>query len=366
MPAAATGSTTSTPSRTATSWSSTHSPNSTLVYERNPETGERVWQQRLNIIDTHDVDLINDDQLLVANMYNTKNGQSHDRIFIYDLGNDTVVWEWKFHNHYPNSTDGGMDDDWTHVNDVDKISDGEYLVSPRNFDQVIVVNRSTRNITMRLGADGDHDVLHEQHDPQYLESDDGTPTILVADSENNRVVEYSCTARTSAGDCNWEAVWTVGSDQLNWPRDADRLPNGNTLIVDSLGNRVIEVTPTGEIVWEAYVPWAPFDAERPAYGNEPAGPTMLEQNVTGSYALSGSAGKTVEADPGRQTFDGWLRSSFEETILAGPMVALADAWESGSQWVKPIWMAPWAFVAVVAALLLAVPWLSIELVLRYR
>ncbi len=31
---------------------------------------------------------------------------------------------------------------------------------------------------------------------------------------------------------------------------ADRLPNGNTLITETIGGRVIEVTPDGEIVWE--------------------------------------------------------------------------------------------------------------------
>ena len=39
----------------------------TLVYELDPETKERVWEVKFNITDTHDVDMINGDQLLVAN-----------------------------------------------------------------------------------------------------------------------------------------------------------------------------------------------------------------------------------------------------------------------------------------------------------
>jgi hypothetical protein len=35
---------------------------------------------------------------------------------------------------------------------------------------------------------------------------------------------------------------------------AQRLPNGNTLIVDSAEGRVIEVTKSGEVVWEFYNP----------------------------------------------------------------------------------------------------------------
>ncbi len=339
-------------------------PGKTLVYELNPETKERVWQQNFSIEDTHDVDLINGDQLLVANMREYENGTSNDRVFIYDLSKDRIVWEWYFKNHYPNGTDGGMSEDWTHVNDVDKIGDGEYLVSPRNFDQVIVVNRSTKNITMRLGADQKYSVLNEQHDPQYLESKNGTPTILVADSENDRVVEYSCVNRTDSGACNWQQIWTVGDDQLNWPRDADRLPNGNTLIVDSLGHRVIEVTPTGEIVWEVYTPWAPFDAERAAYGNEPDGPTMLDQNVSGSYQLSGSAGETPGTGTGTATFPEWLKTTFGGTPLESLTSEIAETWEGVSQWIKPVWMAPWSLVYLVFGAVLLLPWIIIEAVVN--
>ena len=347
-------------------------PERTLVYELRPESKDRVWQQNFSITDTHDVDLINDDQLLIANMreYDTENETSNDRLFIYDLSKDEIVWEWYFKNHYPNQTDGGMNKDWSHVNDVDKIADGEYLVSPRNFDQVIVVNRSTKDITMQLGADQKHTILHEQHDPQYLESQTETPTILVADSENDRVVEYSCVTRSDTGECQWQQVWVVGDEQLNWPRDADRLPNGNTLIVDSLGHRVIEVTPTGEIVWEVYTPWAPFDVERASYGNEPGGPTMLDQNVSGSYQLSGSAGETpgtgTGIDAGTPTFPEWIKTTMSGTPLDSVALEFAETWQGVSQWVKPIWMAPWSLVYFSMDILLIFVWGTTEVILHRR
>ncbi|ERG94177.1 arylsulfotransferase family protein [Haloquadratum walsbyi] len=340
-------------------------PGQTLVYELEAETRDRVWQQNLSITDTHDVDLINGNQLLVANMreYDENNGTSNDRLFIYDLSKDKIIWEWYFKNHYPNETDGGMNDDWSHVNDVDKIEDGRYLVSPRNFDQVIVVNRSTKDITMRLGADQEHIILNEQHDPQYLESKTDTPTILVADSENDRVVEYSCVDRSETGECQWQQVWVVGDDQLNWPRDADRLPNGNTLIVDSLGHRVIEVTPTGKIIWEAYTPWAPFDVERAAYGNEAGGPTMLDQNISGSYQLSGSAGETPGTGTGTATtFPEWIKATMSGTPLSSAASGFAETWEGVSQWIKPIWMAPWSLVYFSLDILLVFILTTVEII----
>jgi len=341
----------------------------TMVYELDPETKERVWEVKLNITDTHDVDLINGDQLLVANMreWDAKNETSNDQLFIYDMGEDEVVWRWYFRNHYPNDTDGGMKPDWSHVNDVDKVGEGKYMASPRNFDQVIVVDRETKNITTRLGEDDDYSVIYEQHNPTYLETEDGDPTILVADSENNRVVEYTCTERVD-GECQWELVWEVGDEQLNWPRDADRLPNGNTLITDSRGHRVIEVTPQGEIVWETYAPWAPFSAERIEVGNDGVtSPTMQDLNVSGSYELSGSAGLTPGTEGGKTTFPQWLdRNLGWVPLLSGPVSALADAWQAGAQWIRPVWMAPWTLVHLSAATLVALLWGVAELVYGRR
>ncbi|MFW5919956.1 MAG: arylsulfotransferase family protein [Halanaeroarchaeum sp.] len=358
----------------------------TQVYRLDPETKERDWEVTLDLTDTHDVDLINGDQLLVANMrqWNGSADVSNDRLAIYDISGvingsqdevteDDVVWEWQFKDHYPNETEGGMNEDWTHVNDVDEIAPGEYLASPRNFDQVIVVNRSTGEIDLQLGSDGDHDVIHEQHNPMYLETDDGTPTILVADSENDRVVEYTCT-ETADDDCEWERVWTVGEDQLNWPRDADRLPNGNTLIVDSMGHRVVEVTPKGKIVWESYVPWAPYDVERMVYGDEgdqvyddPSdAPTMRDMDVSGTYELQNSSGLTAGTEGGEQTFPQWLKVTFGGTPLEGPIFEFAELWESGSQWAKPVWMAPWSLVYLTAAALLVLGWAAAELVFQRR
>jgi hypothetical protein len=188
---------------------------------------------------------------------------------------------------------------------VDEIAPGRYLVSPRNFDQILVVNRSTKAIEMRLGSDNDYEVLNRPHNPDYLESENGTSTILVADSHNDRVVEYAREGDgsegdgRSEGDGNWTRTWTLGSEEtLNWPRDADRLPDGNTLVTDTKNQRVFEVTPEGEIVWEVYTPWLVYDAARLSHTEESAGPTMrdLGENATGSHEIAGSA--NLHADEG--------------------------------------------------------------------
>jgi outer membrane protein assembly factor BamB len=45
-------------------------------------------------------------------------------------------------------------------------------------------------------------------------------------------------------------VWEVGKPLVESAESAQRLPNGNTVIADNGGHRVIEINPNKEIVWE--------------------------------------------------------------------------------------------------------------------
>ena len=335
-------------------------PSETVVYEYDPSSQERVWTERFDLLDTHDVDLINGDELLVANMRATNgSGVPNDRIFVYNRTQDEIVWEWTVREHFPNSTDGGYSGDWTHVNDVDKIGDGEYLVSLRNFDQAIVVNRSTNAIDMRLGEDDDYATLDEQHNPDYLENENGTPTVLVADSENDRVVEYERTGGP-AGNGTWERTWELTG--FDWPRDADRLPNGNTLITDTLNQRVVEVTPGGEVVWEYFAPWAPYDAERLSAANTSTtenasvggsnGPTIADMGASGSYTLSGA----TNASGANLTFSTWVATAATGTPVASEVDSLARGYAHVTPFIRPVWLSSWGFAAALGALLLALCW----------
>lgn len=337
---------------------------STLVYELDPDTRERVWEQRFDLEDTHDVDRLSEDELVIANMRewnDTEAGKgSDDRIFVYNLTTDEVTWEWYFRNHYPTTTDGGMNDDWSHVNDVDPIGDGKLLLSPRNFDQAVVVDMETKNITNRLGSDDNYDVMREQHNPDWMVSENGTPTILVADSGNNRIVEYAYE------NGNWTQTWNVGAGTLNWPRDADRLPNGNTLVVDTLNHRVVEITPTGEVVWEYYATWGPYDAERVAYGDESTnGPTIRDMNKSGTYAITGSANLTAGSGTGAG-FANRMQATFAGTMLEEPMNEFARQWAHVTPWLRPVWMGGWDFVWAIGAGLVLLAWGLVELVVNRR
>jgi len=79
----------------------------------------------------------------------------------------------------------------------------------------------------------------------------GENRVLVA--ESNQVVEYDLKKN--------EKVW---SKAINQPRSVQRLPNGNTLIVDASANRLVEIAPDGEEVWSYNPPngWMLFRAYR--------------------------------------------------------------------------------------------------------
>ncbi|EJN58267.1 aryl-sulfate sulfotransferase [Halogranum rubrum] len=260
----------------------------TVVYELDPETGETLWSEQLDTHDTHDVDLLDNGNLAVADMrnYNETSDENEDRIFVYNRTTDEIVWEWQFADHYDDSVGGNYTEDWTHVNDIDPVGDDQFLISPRNFDQALLVNRTTGEVDMTLGEYGNHDILHKQHNPDYLESENGTPTFLVADSENDRIVEYERT-----GD-DWTRTWRVGNSSVfDWPRDADRLEDGNTLVTDSANHRVVEVTPDGEVVWEFYSPWLVYDATR-VQVPESGGPTMADLNASERVTLKNGTPRT--------------------------------------------------------------------------
>ena len=272
--------------------------------------------------DTHDVDVLGGGRYVVADKYG-------HRVYVYDRANDTVVWEYALADHFPEYPEAGeapstrpsYHGGYTHLNDVDVVDDGAaFLLSPRNFDRVLLVNRSTMATEFVLGREDDPSVLFEQHNPTLLSMD--PPTLLVADSENDRVVEYR-----RRGDGDWSLVWAYRGD-LHWPRDADRLPNGNTLIVDTYNQRVLEVTPAGTVVWERAVPTMPYDVERLPYGDEPGGPTM-EAGVASNPAASTSGDGPP---PSRELY-------------------------VAAQWVLPEWVGFGEFYALLAAVAVAALWL---------
>jgi hypothetical protein len=228
-----------------------------VIEVANLTTGEvdRIYRGVSTGFRWHDVDRIEHDRYAVADI-------AADRVFIVNTTTDMIRWEWQAESDIALDTGGKIGADWTHLNDVEVLDSGLLMVSLRNQDRVVFINRSTgitENLT--LGSEDQYDILREQHNPDFIPASNGGPAVLVADSENGRIVEYQ---RRNG---KWVETWRWSASYIAWPRDADRLPNGNTLVTASNGDRVLEVNQSNQVVW-SYPIDNPYEAERIGTGLE--------------------------------------------------------------------------------------------------
>ncbi|HKB72569.1 MAG TPA: arylsulfotransferase family protein [Thermoanaerobaculia bacterium] len=116
---------------------------------------------------------------------------------------------------------------------------GNLLISIRNRNAIAIVDPRVEKIVWLWGPGN----LAYQHDPRLLPNGH----ILVFDNgvERSQVVEIDPLTMRVA----WR--YAPGSEFFSRVVGAvQRLPNGNTLMTDSVKGRAAEVTPGGEIVWE--------------------------------------------------------------------------------------------------------------------
>ncbi len=85
----------------------------------------------------------------------------------------------------------------------------------------------------------------------------------MTDSENDRVIEIDMDGNIVWEYYGYNLPEPVG---LDWCRDADRLPNGNTMITDSRNNRIVEINSEDELVWLFDIPVVrhgiPYESDR--------------------------------------------------------------------------------------------------------
>ncbi|MBX0302221.1 aryl-sulfate sulfotransferase [Halomicroarcula sp. F24A] len=323
-----------------------------LVERTNLTTGETtVIRSRYDDTETaaewHDHVRVGESEILIADM-------NADEVLLVNTTTGLTEWRWDAQNAFPVTGGGPYPGDWTHLNDVELLDDGRIMVSLRNQDQVVFLERETGIQTnWTLGADDQHGILHEQHNPDYIPEARGGPAVVVADSENSRLVEYQ---RTNG---SWEQSWTWADAGLQWPRDADRLPSGNTLVTDTHGDRVLEVAPNGSVVWS--VPLAhPYDAERLGTGEgSSSGESARRANLT-----SRSVG--ADGGGGGQAGDSSAKSDRDAVVAVAKLLrqVVPSRWLNAVYYVAPVWVGVAEAVATVVGLATLLSWFLLEL--RWR
>lgn len=194
-----------------------------------------------------------------------------------------VLWRWVQHEHLDVNTCnpipanqgwmGGADNntitDWTHTNTIQELPEnqwydagdkrfrpGNIMQSMRQLDTISIVDRKSGDVVWSYTGDYNGG-MSGQHEPHMIEKGlPGAGNIIVFD---NGASPYKDLAHCG---CSYVLEINPSDNSLVWVYDAahkfharftancQRLPNGNTLILESICRRLFEVTPEKEIVWE--------------------------------------------------------------------------------------------------------------------
>lgn len=154
--------------------------------------------------------------------------QGRNRVIKYDRIGDMVLWQFG----------GPTSNALLSPSDAVALPDtGQVLICDTGNHRLLLVN-AAGTVLDTLG-------LNILKRPVDIEYDFNTKEILITDQGNNRVIKLNSQTRS----ITWE--YNVG---LNFPTDADLLPNGNVLISDGNNQRLIEVNMNKEIVWQLETP----------------------------------------------------------------------------------------------------------------
>lgn len=209
------------------------------------------------------------------------------------------VWEWHGFEHFDPDIDiiGAIHprEEWTHVNDVDVMPDGNILSDTRHTDGAFIIDRDSGEIIWRWGNVAyldpetglvehrnfrENDTLGGPHDTHLIaEGLPGEGNMLVYDNGMYRYHSRAVEVDIRTGEVVWESDQDYGLEGYTRGRihfspfisSADRMPNGNTVICAGGNGVVFEVTMEKEVVWqwvraepnfEGEVHWAIFRAHR--------------------------------------------------------------------------------------------------------
>ncbi|MBF4999434.1 aryl-sulfate sulfotransferase [Nocardia sp. BSTN01] len=238
---------------------------------------------------------------------------------LYEVDPDgAIVWEWRAgdHLHELGFSEAGWDalratvlrdpdDPWGYleINSAKSLGPNHWhradphtvfhpdsiLISCRKANVVALIDKTTKAVVWRLGpyfnaeAGAQHqrinahkvprplDQISGQHNPHLIA--DGLPgagNILIFDNQGgagyppaplgiyagSRVLEVDPSTR--------QIVWQYTAEDSGLPSwtffssfvsNAQRLPNGNTLITEGMQGRIFQVTPQGQVVWEYVSPY---------------------------------------------------------------------------------------------------------------
>lgn len=194
-----------------------------------------------------------------------------------------VLWRWVQHEHLdvnrcnpvPANRNwmGGRDNntisDWTHTNTIQELpanrwfdggdlrfKPGNILQCLRQLDTICIVDREGGEVVWSYTGDYNGG-LSGPHEPRMIEKGlPGDGHILLFDngaSPYRDLAHCGCSYVLEVNPVDNSLAWVYDAGHFFFSRftaSCQRLPNGNTLVLESLCRRLFEVTPEKKIVWE--------------------------------------------------------------------------------------------------------------------
>ena len=218
------------------------------------KAGALVWSHRDSGA-SHDADRLENGNTLYVRGWEAKGGKH--LVEVDAQGQE--VWSWDALAAYDREPFNEVSDQgWIHVNAVTRLADGTTtVVGLRNFNLVVeiapdgTVMRETPFPPKPMDDDKRIKMRAHPHDPEYQ----AEGTLLAALTGKNRIIEVP----VGGGQPVWHWQHPAGGWHVVHIRDANRLPNGNLLVVE--GNALNEVTRTGKVIWRLKVPAIDISAQ---------------------------------------------------------------------------------------------------------
>ncbi|MDT8390435.1 MAG: arylsulfotransferase family protein [Lentisphaeria bacterium] len=217
----------------------------------------------------------------------TDPARRHVEVFgdaLFEVDRDKrIVWRWLQHEHmdvnrcnpipanqaWMGGPDSNTITDWTHTNTIQELPEnrwfdagdarfkpGNILQSMRQLDTISIVDKDSSEVVWSYSGDYNGG-LSGQHEPHMIEKGlPGAGNIIIFDngaSPQKDLAHCGCSYVLEINPSDNSLVWVYDKGHFFFARftaNCQRLPNGNTLILESLCKRLFEVTPDKEIVWE--------------------------------------------------------------------------------------------------------------------
>jgi hypothetical protein len=188
-----------------------------------------------------------------------------------------VLWEWHVIDHFDPDIDiiGPVHyrAEWTHINDLDVMPDGNIMSDSRHTDGAFIVDKSSGDVIWRWGNSAflnretgqveirskkDKKTMGGPHAAYVIEEGlPGAGNMLIYDNGMYTYGSRAVEVDIKTGEVVWESedhgpvCYTHGRSHFSpFISNVQRLPNGNTLICEGRNGVLMEVTKDQELVWQ--------------------------------------------------------------------------------------------------------------------